>query len=91
MSINVGIVDKGDKIFYITSYNREFISSHSDIATKKCVFNLPRDTIFCTVNGIIRVDLRNNSAEKNIAGRTPTSTSTQPKVRKSKTKKNSKP
>lgn len=54
IGMNAGIVKKGDTI----EYERGNGTKISAIAQENCVFNVPSDTVYATVNGHVKIDLR---------------------------------
>jgi hypothetical protein len=58
--MNAGIVKKGDAI----EYERADGTVVSTIAQEDRVFNVPTDTIYATVNGHTKIDLRIKTQKK---------------------------
>ena len=59
MELNAGLVHPGDKIFILTEKGEMEV-----VATEKRIWNLPRNTVFCSVNGVTRVDFRDEMIHK---------------------------
>lgn len=62
LSTNCGIVKKGDTIEYQTRDGR----TTTTIAQENCVYNVPDDTVYATVNGHVKIDFRPKTSPKKV-------------------------